>query len=210
MVAYAAPSVRFFRRAYGGTLAKACPAVLACILTASTAMPLRADEAAAAPPQAGAPVLETDSFRSGAGAQRDFGALFAPAPMGAPQALARPAPAAAETVTKREIGRGVAAWYDLKNLTASGERFDANALTAGHRTLPFGTRVEVVNLRNGRSVTVTITDRGPFTKGRVIDLSRAAARTIGVTGIDQVALYAAPPDVTATGSVGAAKVAPPR
>jgi rare lipoprotein A len=61
----------------------------------------------------------------------------------------------------------------------------------------------VVNLRNGRAVTVTITDRGPFTKGRVIDLSRAAARAIGMTGIDEVALYAGPqtPEVTATGSV---------
>lgn len=85
----------------------------------------------------------------------------------------------------------------------AGARPGAGALTAGHRTLPFGTKVEVVNLRNGRAVTVKITDRGPYTRGRVIDLSRAAARAIGMTGIDEVALYAGPqaPEVTATGSV---------
>ncbi|MEO9332191.1 septal ring lytic transglycosylase RlpA family protein [Ectopseudomonas guguanensis] len=59
--------------------------------------------------------------------------------------------------------------------TASGERFDQNALTAAHRTLPFGTRVRVTNLNNERSVVVRINDRGPFVRGRVIDVSRAAA-----------------------------------
>ncbi len=59
--------------------------------------------------------------------------------------------------------------------TASGERFDQNALTAAHRTLPFGTRVRVTNLNNDRSVVLRINDRGPFVRGRVIDVSRAAA-----------------------------------
>ena len=63
--------------------------------------------------------------------------------------------------------------------TASGERFDTHKLTAAHRTLPFGTRVRVTNLRNGKSVVVTITDRGPFKKGRVIDVSEKAARELG-------------------------------
>jgi rare lipoprotein A len=58
--------------------------------------------------------------------------------------------------------------------TASGERFDNNAMTAAHKTLPFGTEVKVTNLNNGKSVTVRINDRGPFVKGRIIDLSRAA------------------------------------
>ena len=58
--------------------------------------------------------------------------------------------------------------------TASGERFDNNAMTAAHRTLPFGTEVKVTNLNNGKSVSVRINDRGPFVKGRIIDLSRAA------------------------------------
>jgi rare lipoprotein A len=66
--------------------------------------------------------------------------------------------------------------------TASGERFDMHALTAAHRTLPFGTRVEVTNLENGRSVVVRINDRGPFVEGRVIDLSQAAARELRFLG----------------------------
>ena len=62
--------------------------------------------------------------------------------------------------------------------TASGERYDEKALMAAHRTLPFGTRVQVTNLGNGRSVIVTIVDRGPFAKGRIIDVSRRAARKL--------------------------------
>jgi len=58
--------------------------------------------------------------------------------------------------------------------TASGERFDNYAMTAAHKTLPFGTEVKVTNLNNGKSVSVRINDRGPFVKGRIIDLSRAA------------------------------------
>ncbi|MGO1343244.1 septal ring lytic transglycosylase RlpA family protein [Chromohalobacter japonicus] len=64
--------------------------------------------------------------------------------------------------------------------TASGELYDAEALTAAHRKLPFGTRVRVTNLDNGRHVTVRINDRGPFTEGRVIDLSRRAAGRLGI------------------------------
>ncbi|MGE8363104.1 septal ring lytic transglycosylase RlpA family protein [Pseudomonas sp.] len=76
---------------------------------------------------------------------------------------------------------GQASYYGARhhgNKTASGERFDQNALTAAHRTLPFGTRVQVTNLNNGRTVVVRINDRGPFTKGRIIDLSRRAAEQI--------------------------------
>jgi rare lipoprotein A len=64
--------------------------------------------------------------------------------------------------------------------TASGVPFDKNALTAAHRTLPFGTRVKVTNLDNGRSVIVTVNDRGPYAHGRILDLSEAAAREIGL------------------------------
>ncbi len=64
--------------------------------------------------------------------------------------------------------------------TASGQRFDRQALTAAHRTLGFGTKVRVTNARNGRSVVVTINDRGPFVRGRIIDLSQAAAGKIGM------------------------------
>ena len=72
--------------------------------------------------------------------------------------------------------------------TASGERMNPSALTAAHRTLPFGSQVRVTNQKNGRSVTVRITDRGPFVRGRVIDLSPAAARAIGVAGLAPVTL----------------------
>jgi rare lipoprotein A len=78
---------------------------------------------------------------------------------------------------------GVASWYGDKfhgNRTASGEVYDKNKLTAAHRTLPFGTLVEVTFLRTGRSVVVRINDRGPSVEGRVIDLSEAAAREIGL------------------------------
>jgi len=72
--------------------------------------------------------------------------------------------------------------------TASGERFDPNALTAAHRTLPLGTKVRVTNLHNGRSVLVTITDRGPFIRNREIDLSAGAARELKMVnrGVAQV------------------------
>ncbi|OLU32456.1 hypothetical protein BVH03_07260 [Pseudomonas sp. PA15(2017)] len=64
------------------------------------------------------------------------------------------------------------------NRTASGERFDQNALTAAHRALPFGTQVKVTNLNNNRSVVVRINDRGPFARGRIIDVSRKAAEAL--------------------------------
>lgn len=74
---------------------------------------------------------------------------------------------------------GGASWYALTSRTASGERMNPAAMTAAHRSLPFGTKVVVTNQRNGKSVTVRINDRGPFIKGRVIDLSKAAAHQLG-------------------------------
>ena len=74
---------------------------------------------------------------------------------------------------------GKASWYEHTSRTASGERGDPNGFTAAHRSLPFGTRVQVVNLQNGRSVSVRVNDRGPFVGGRVIDVSRAAAEELG-------------------------------
>jgi rare lipoprotein A len=87
-----------------------------------------------------------------------------------------------------EVGR--ASWYSLTSKTASGERCDPGALTAAHRSLPFGTKVKVENLKNGRSVVVRINDRGPFVGGRVIDLTKAAARQLGFisSGIARVRL----------------------
>lgn len=81
---------------------------------------------------------------------------------------------------------GPASWYGPGfhgRKTANGERFDQNALTAAHRTLPFGTKVRVTCNRSGKSVTVRINDRGPFHGNRVIDLSRGAASKIGIVGL---------------------------
>lgn len=80
---------------------------------------------------------------------------------------------------------GIASWYGkhLKGrATASGEKFDPNALTAAHRTLPFGTMVKVTNLANGRSLMVRINDRGPKSKRRLIDLTHAGAVKLGYIG----------------------------
>src|SRR3546814_12931358 len=81
-----------------------------------------------------------------------------------------------------EIGSGMASYYGDRfagNRTASGERFDPDELTAAHRTLAFGRHVRVTNLANGKSVIVRINDRGPFTRGRAIAVSHAAARAHG-------------------------------
>ena len=81
------------------------------------------------------------------------------------------------------VQKGMAAWYGDKfngRKTASGERFNMHKLTAAHRTLPFNTLVKVTNLNNKASVVVRINDRGPFVRNRIIDLSRAAARKIGL------------------------------
>jgi rare lipoprotein A len=83
----------------------------------------------------------------------------------------------------------VASYYGQEfagHRTASGEKFNPSAMTAAHRTLPFGTRVRVTNSRNGRSVIVRINDRGPFVKGRAIDLSSGAARAIGMASTGNV------------------------
>jgi rare lipoprotein A len=76
---------------------------------------------------------------------------------------------------------GLASWYALHSRTACGERMNPNAMTAAHRTLPCGTRIKVTHRKNGRSVIVRVNDRGPFKRGRVVDLSRGAAKHIGLT-----------------------------
>ena len=96
----------------------------------------------------------------------------------------------------RELERGHASWYGGQfhgRRTASGETFNKYALTAAHKTLPFGTIVRVRSLKHGREVEVRINDRGPFAKGRVIDLSQAAAEALGLTatGVAEVSLNVA-------------------
>src|SRR5918911_592006 len=101
------------------------------------------------------------------------------------------APAAAEE--SKPIQTGAASWYGPGfhgKLTASGERFNTNQLTAAHKTLPFGTQVRVTNERTGKSVVVRINDRGPYAHGRVIDLSKAAAEAVGISGVGKVTLAA--------------------
>ena len=93
------------------------------------------------------------------------------------------AAAPGEADIETEIAGGMASYYGRElagNRTASGERFDPGQLTAAHRTLPFGSMVRVTNMSNGDSVVVRINDRGPFHGGRVIDVSHAAAREIGM------------------------------
>jgi rare lipoprotein A len=97
--------------------------------------------------------------------------------------LARPTTVTPAVRAPTQTGR--ASWYGQAHhgqMTASGERFDMHALTAAHLTLPFGTRVRVVNLANERAVEVRVNDRGPVAPGRIIDLSYAAARALGALG----------------------------
>ena len=92
------------------------------------------------------------------------------------------------------IDKGLASWYGGQfhgRLTANGERFDRDEMTAAHRTLPFGSKLCVRNISTGKTVMVRVNDRGPFAPGRVIDLSQGAARELGIQGlgIKQVELW---------------------
>jgi rare lipoprotein A len=115
----------------------------------------------------------------------DGGASQLPA---ATRSLARSTAPAAPIPGPRLTGTGhsltgVASYYWQDQMTATGERFNKRDLTAAHKTLPFGTRVRVTRVDTGSSVVVRINDRGPFTPGRVIDLSERAAEEIGMTGV---------------------------
>ncbi|HSI64512.1 MAG TPA: septal ring lytic transglycosylase RlpA family protein [Candidatus Saccharimonadia bacterium] len=95
-----------------------------------------------------------------------------------------PTPEVKQAVIKLKSVKGKASFYGGQfhgRPTASGERYDQNSLTAAHRTLPMGTRVKVKNMRNGREVVVRINNRGPYVKGRIIDLSTQAARDLRMT-----------------------------
>jgi peptidoglycan lytic transglycosylase len=94
------------------------------------------------------------------------------------------------TRASAEDQAGIASIYSTESGsgTASGQKLNPGALTAAHRTLPFGTKVKVTNKRNGREVVVTINDRGPFIRGRIIDLTPAGGRALGFSGLTQVTL----------------------
>jgi rare lipoprotein A len=100
------------------------------------------------------------------------------------QVAARRAPETSDSA------HGIASFYSRDPRTASGEKFDASELTAAHRTLPFGTRVRVTDVTTGQSVTVRVNDRGPFVRGRVVDLSHNAADQLGIVnrGVAKVKL----------------------
>jgi rare lipoprotein A len=97
-------------------------------------------------------------------------------------AVQREPPVGSVKQALQRSGDGLASFYGSPQQTANGEQFNPRALTAAHRTLPFGTKVRVTNVRSGRTVTVRINDRGPFVPGRVIDLSQAAAEELGIVG----------------------------
>ena len=100
-----------------------------------------------------------------------------------PEAARAPAPSLPTPSQPTMMETGLASWYGAKHhgkRTASGEVFNQDRLTAAHPTLPWGSRVKVINLDNGKSVEVRINDRGPYKKGRIIDVSRAAARALGM------------------------------
>jgi rare lipoprotein A len=158
----------------------------------------------AAPPVAPAPEGAGDQPATSAGtasrqgpapALRPSRRLAGPVPSGQaapapaePPAPASPAEEASESPATEGVllGRGVASWYGPQfhgRRTASGERFDRNEYTAAHRTLPFGSRVCVRSAITGKAVVVRINDRGPFSPGRVIDLSQAAAEELGMLGL---------------------------
>ncbi|MGR7997064.1 MULTISPECIES: septal ring lytic transglycosylase RlpA family protein [unclassified Xanthobacter] len=91
---------------------------------------------------------------------------------------------------RADTSTGIASFYWQSQRTANGEKFNPEAMTAAHRKLPFGTKVRVTNLKNGKTVVVRINDRGPFVRGRIIDVSRAAASHLGFTshGITKVSV----------------------
>jgi rare lipoprotein A len=121
---------------------------------------------------------------SAAHAQQASAPVVAPPPAPTPMVAPAPAPVAAQAAPAAEATQGKVAHYGAKfngRKTASGEVFNSNAMTMAHKTLPFGTRVKVTNIANGKSVVVRVNDRGPSTPDRVGDLTTGAARKIGMT-----------------------------
>lgn len=171
MACNTAPGKPVHQGAVRGWIVASLLAVLTGCATAPPAQPpASAPPGPAAKPAATAPTAPADPMGG-----------LAPANMSVapePELLAGEVP--------RELERGQASWYGPRfhgRRTASGERYDMHALTAAHKTLPFGTLVRVRSLVTGREVEVRINDRGPFGAGRVIDVSRAAAEALGMMGL---------------------------
>ena len=127
--------------------------------------------------------LACSPLTNAADAPKSAAAASAPAAASATPAAAAPAPAPAPA-TAGGADTGLAAVYSDEingRKSASGERYDRNAITAAHKALPFGTRVKVTNSKNQKTVTVRINDRGPVQAGRILDLSPAAAKVLGIS-----------------------------
>ena len=152
----------------------------------SESSPLTASTPAATPPPAAPPKSRLADFM----AKRFRKQIETPVPVVEPEAQAAPEAPVDEKYKftgedARELERGHASWYGGQfhgRRTANGETYDKYALTAAHKTLPFGTIVRVRSLKLGREVDVRINDRGPFAPGRVIDVSQAAAKALGLMG----------------------------
>ncbi|WP_089154756.1 septal ring lytic transglycosylase RlpA family protein [Micromonospora sp. NBS 11-29] len=167
------------------------------------ATPVTIDVAPSASTSASAPTSASPSPSASASPTTSVSPSLSPSPTATSsrtQAASRgktrtaaPKPTAKKTTAKKaaapkvvESGSCGASFYDEGQMTANGESFDPNALTAAHKTLPFDTRVRVTNPANGKSVVVRINDRGPFIAGRCLDLSRAAFAAIAATGLGEV------------------------
>lgn len=158
---------------------------LACPLLVLVALALAPSASAQAETEAD---TLASSLLEAAAPETDASVVWSPVP-GVLVAVADSASLAAVTTAPVEesrgrlIATGGASYYGERfrgRRTASGARFDPDGLTAAHRTLPFGTRLRVTNVRNGRSVVVRVNDRGPFHGARILDLSKAAARRVGM------------------------------
>lgn len=159
----------------------AAPAALLLLMAGSS--PSLAQMGEDAPEPATAPALALEPLDIPSDAWADSSAD----PVDAPAADDADSDADADSAddSGEHLGTGVASWYGdafAGRRTASGERFDPDGLTAAHRSLPFGSMVRVTHTGSGRSVVVRINDRGPFTRGRVIDVSEEAARHLGLIG----------------------------
>ena len=175
-------------------LSASCLALLtACVTTALTSLPDSPDLAAQHQPLSVGTLADKPMLgpaTSVPAVHEIAGVPLASAVAGGENKLLSQAP--------EELERGHASWYHPRfqgRRTASGERYNKRAFTAAHRTLPFGTVVRVRSLLNGREVDVRINDRGPASKGRVIDLSQAAAESLGMKGLGVKEVLLLVPDV---------------
>ena len=161
------------------------------LLAGCTTSPIASPGASAVPSAKSSAVSRASSSNAASQDSSSTAPSVASAPFDAHDSASQ---APADAAGLQELERGQASWYGPRfhgRRTASGERYDQHALTAAHKTLPFGTVVRVRSLVTGKEVNVRVTDRGPFVRGRIIDVSRAAAEALGMMGlgVKQVSLH---------------------